>query len=118
MSKTRDSTRKLRRFQGLMTNAVSLYQGELNKMPLRQKVYNGDKTIQRPMNGSTVKETDYVNNMAAEMIESQVSPDVPQPKVTALRKQDEWMASLIEDYMRLGLQRMNTEEKLDLTKEE
>lgn len=116
MSKTRDSTRKLRRFQGLMTTAVTLYQPELDKMPLRRKVYGGDPAIQKPMKGSTVTETDYVNNMASEMIESQVSPDVPQPKVTALRKQDEWLASLIEDYMRLELQRVNTEEKLDLTK--
>ena len=109
---------KLRKFQALLDNAVLNYQHHLDQMPERRKLYEGDKTIRRPVKGGGATETDYVNNMAAELVESQVSPDVPQPKVTALRKQDEWLASLIEDFLRLELQRLGTETMLDLSKRE
>lgn len=109
---------KLRKFQALLDSAVLNYKPHLEQMPERRKLYEGDKTIRRPVKGGGATETDYVNNMAAELVESQVSPDVPQPKVTALRKQDEWLASLIEDFLRLELQRLGTETMLDLSKRE
>lgn len=116
MSKKTDSARKLRRFQSLMDTAVTNYQDQLERMPRRRMIYDGNHEIQRPVKGGGPEETDYVNNVAAELIESQVSPDVPQPKVTALRQEDEWLASLIEDYMRNELQRVAAEQKLDLSK--
>lgn len=115
MSKAKSMAR-LRRFQGLLDNAVRSYQGELDKMPLRRKMYAGDNTIRAPTSGGGPADTPYVNNLAAELIESQVSPDVPQPKVTALRKQDEWLADLIEDYLRGELERLGVETPLDLSK--
>lgn len=115
MSKKQDRA-KLRRFQGLLELAVMHYKPELEKIRQRRKLLEGDKTIQMPMKGGGPTETDYVNNLAAELIESQVSPDVPQPKVTALRKQDEWLAELIEDYLRNELQRVGVETLLDLSK--
>ena len=45
-----------------------------------------------------------VRNIVAENIESQVSTDIPQPKVTARRKQDEGLARLIEDMLRNELE--------------
>lgn len=117
MSKKTDRG-KLRKFQALLDNAVLNYKTQLEQMPERRELYAGDNTIRRPVKGGGATETDYVNNMAAELVESQVSPDVPQPKVTALRKQDEWLASLIEDFLRLELQRLGTETMLDLSKRE
>ena len=115
MSK-KDSAARLRKYQNLLDNAQRNYQGELNKMPLRRKLYEGDNTIRAPTKGGGPVDTPYVNNLAAELIESQVSPDVPQPKVTALRKQDEWLAELIEDWLRNELERLGVERLLDLSK--
>ena len=77
MSKKTDSARKLRRFQSLMDTAVTNYQDQLERMPRRRMIYDGNHEIQRPVKGDGPEETDYVNNVAAELIESQVSPDVP-----------------------------------------
>lgn len=115
MSRKKDRG-KLRKFQSLLDSAVLNYQEQLERMPQRRKIYDGTPEIRKPMKGGGATETDYVNNLAAELIESQVSPDVPQPKVTALRQEDEWLASLIEDYMRNELQRVGAERKLDLSK--
>lgn len=114
MSKT--SMARLRKFQRLLDDAARNYQGELNRMPLRRKLYAGDHTIRSPTKGGGPVDTPYVNNLAAELIESQVSPDVPQPKVTALRQQDEWLAELIEDWLRNELERMTVATPLDLSK--
>ena len=53
--------------------------------------------------------TPHVRNIVAENIESQVSTDIPQPKVTARRKQDEGLARLIEDMLRNELDRLPME---------
>lgn len=116
MSKKTQDDRALRKWQGLMDLAVLRYSSHLEEMPVRKAVYEGTKTIETPAKGGGPTETDYVNNLAGELIESQVSPDVPQPKVTALRREDEWLASLIEDYMRNELQRVGVETRLDLSK--
>lgn len=116
MSSRKQDNDKLRKYQGLMDLAVLRYRDHLDEMPRRKLIYEGTSTIEQPVKGGGAEETDYVNNLAGELIESQVSPDVPQPKVTALRRQDEWLASLIEDYMRNELQRVGVETQLDLSK--
>ena len=50
MSKKTDRG-KLRKFQALLDNAVLNYQTQLELMPERRKLYEGDKTIRRPVKG-------------------------------------------------------------------
>ena len=57
----------------------------------------------------------HVRNIIAECIEAQVDANVPQPKVTAMRKEDEPLADLIEGMLRNELDRMPFEVMNDMT---
>ena len=56
----------------------------------------------------------HVRNICAELIEAQTDSNIPQPKVTARRKQDEMKAKLIEDMLRNELDRMPFEQLNDI----
>ena len=92
------------------------YQQELKRMEEREAMYRGSDAIRPivPRDLRRVKETPHVRNLAAEMIESQVDSNIPQPKVTPLRQEDEWRAKLIEDMLRNELDRMQFERMNDL----
>ena len=51
----------------------------------------------------------HVRNIIAENIESEISSSIPQPKVTARRREDEGKAKLIEDMIRDELNRLPME---------
>lgn len=53
-------------------------------------------------------------NIIAENIDSEIDINIPQPKVTAVRKQDEPLAKMAEDFIRSELDRMQFEEMNDL----
>lgn len=87
------------------------YGAEEALMDGREKLYLGSDKI-RPIvarDRARDKETPHVRNLCAEMIESQVDSNIPQPKVTPRRKQDEWRAKLIEDMLRNELDRLPME---------
>lgn len=94
----------------LKTNDAA-YGAEEALMDGREKLYLGSDKI-RPIvarDRAKDKETPHVRNLCAEMIESQVDSNIPQPKVTPRRKQDEWRAKLIEDMLRNELDRLPME---------
>ena len=94
----------------LKTNDAA-YGAEETLMDGREKLYLGSDKI-RPIvarDRARDKETPHVRNLCAEMIESQVDSNIPQPKVTPRRKQDEWRAKLIEDMLRNELDRLPME---------
>ena len=94
----------------LKTNDAA-YGAEEALMDGREKLYLGSDKI-RPIvarDRARDKETPHVRNLCAEMIESQVDSNIPQPKVTPRRKQDEWRAKLIEDMLRNELDRLPME---------
>lgn len=81
----------------------------------REQIYRGERTkIDPVIEDDGVVRTGHVRNIAMELIESMVSTTVPIPKVRARRKEDEGRARLIEDMLRAELDRMNTEELIDL----
>ena len=81
----------------------------------REQIYRGERTkIDPVIEDDGVARTGHVRNIAMELIESMVSTTVPIPKVRARRKEDEGRARLIEDMLRAELDRMNTEELIDL----
>lgn len=87
------------------------YSAEEARMDGREALYRGSDEI-RPIvakDRARERETPHVRNLCAEMIESQVDSNIPQPKVTPRRKRDEWRAKLIEDMLRNELDRLPME---------
>ena len=104
---TKEKSEKLRLWQQRLSHSETAYQKQLNKMDGREKQYLGDRVL-RPLTENDTskcgkKETPHVRNITAELIEAQVSSDIPQPKVTARRKEDEPLAALVEDVLRAEL---------------
>ncbi len=96
------------------------YREELDKMDRREALYRGEVREITPLtekdrrqDGSR-RETVHLRNIVAENIESEVSSVIPQPKVTARRKEDEARAKLLEDMLRNELDRLPMEELNDL----
>ena len=101
-----------------LTRNETAWEEERGKMDEREKMYRGEYTFEDlttrtdAHSGQTVK---YVYNALAENIEAQVSNDIPAPKVTARREQDEHLAVIIENMIRNELDRMPFERINDLS---
>lgn len=81
----------------------------------REKIYRGErKEIDPVIPNDKIKTTTHVRNIAMELIESMVSTSIPMPKVRAKRQQDQGRARLIEDMLRAELDRLRTEELIDM----
>lgn len=121
MAKTKldGKNEKLSMWQKRLSNSDSAYSVEVVKMDGRERLYNGSRELKpltpgdRKKNGGN-KTTSHVRNIVFENIESQVSSSIPQPKVTARRKQDEPLAEIIERFLRNEIDRMPFEEINDL----
>lgn len=106
--KKRGDRDKLDLWQERYQRNLGAYAAERAKMDRREELYGGTKEI-RGVEGGAAKRASHVRNLTAEMVESQVSSTIPQPKVTALRPQDEKKAKLVEDMLRNELDRLPTE---------
>ena len=107
---------KLNMWQERLLESNTEYLKEVTKMDEREKLYNGDKTI-KPITsahkGKKGKAT-HIRNIIFENIESQVSSAIPKPKVTAVKKEDEPLAEIIETFLRNEIDRLPFEEINDL----
>ena len=91
------------------------YADEVERMDHREELYRGTKDMHNAHTGKTVlKEATHVRNIIAEIIEAEVDSNIPQPKVTPRRKEDEHLAQIIEDMLRGELDRMRFEEYNDM----
>ena len=106
--------KKLELWQGRLEANKTAYTAERDKMDAREKLYNGDSTIKPIASEDVHDKAPHLRNVVSELIEAQVSSTIPQPKVTAQRKEDEELAKLIEDMLRVELDRINIEEINDL----
>ena len=93
---------------------------EQKRMDRREALYRGEVRAVTPLTPRDMKrsgrwrETSHLRNIVAENIESEVSAEIPQPKVTARRKSDEWRAKILEDMLRNELDRLPMETLNDL----
>ena len=115
----RGENARLVKWQERFRRAESEYSPELGRMDRREGLYNGDKAIDalaKPGgdNPASVRNANHVRNVVAELIESQVSSTIPQPKVTARRPQDAARARIIEDMLRNELDRLPFEMMNDM----
>ncbi len=90
--------------------------GDLSRrMDEREALYRGEVREITPLTPRDRKKsgewrvTSHLRNIVAENIEAEVSSAIPQPKVTARRKSDEWRAKLLEDMLRNELDRLPME---------
>lgn len=111
----KDELRRLKMWQDRLETAREAIMPELNRMGKRESIYDGDPTIYAP-DGSVAKKgkATHVRNVGFELIEAQVESDIPSPKVTAIRQEDEWLADIAENLLRnvmdkLPFERINDE---------
>lgn len=98
----------LQLWQERLQKARAAYAAELGRMAEYEALYRGTHEID-PVRGGTVKrpkQATSVRNVVAELVEAEVSSDIPTPKVTPQRKEDEQLAKTIEDYLRDELDRL------------
>lgn len=105
---------KLRLWQGRYKRSREAYGEELEAMDEREELYAGSEAIHEIVCRDFKQQTKHVRNIVAEIIESQVNSNIPQPKVTARRKEDEPLAKIIEDMIRNELDRMPFEVMNDM----
>ena len=106
--------KKLRLWQERLSVNEAAYEDEENRMAQREALYMGSHTISPIVAKDKKTETPHVRNICAELIEAQVDSNIPAPKVTARRKEDELKAKLIEDMLRNELDRMPFEQLNDM----
>ena len=90
------------------------------RMDRREQLYRGEIREIEPLTARDTQrsglkiQASHLWNIVAENIESEVSSTIPQPKVTARRKEDERRAKILEDMLRNELDRLPMEELNDL----
>ena len=105
---------RLELWQDRLAKNDSAYSSETAQMDRREALYKGSRSIRGLVKDDRTKKAVHVRNICAELIESQVDSNIPQPKVTARRPQDEMKAKLIEDMLRNELDRMPFEQLNDM----
>lgn len=104
--KRKTNNARLRLWQERMERNETQYQPELAEMDKRERLYDGDRSVVPLVKKDKTKETPYVRNICSELIEAQVNSNIPAPKVTARRKEDEYLAKMIEDMLRNEMDRL------------
>ncbi len=105
---------RLRLWQDWLAKKESACQSARAAMDERQAVYLGSNRLISRVKGDRKTKAAHVRNLTAELIEAQVNSGIPQPKVTAKRKEDEGKARLIEDMLRNELDRLPFEQINDM----
>ena len=100
---------KLIMWQGRLRTSESAYSDELEKMDHREKLYEGQRKIKQIVKGERTTEAVHVRNVCSELVEAQVDSNIPAPKVTARRKEDEKLAQIIETMLRNEMDRLPAE---------
>lgn len=105
---------KLTLWQERLAQSDAVWSDKVTEMDNRDKLYNGDNSIETLVTGDKTTSTSHVRNIIFENIESQISSAIPMPKVSAYRKEDEHLAQIVENFLRNELDRMPFETMNDL----
>lgn len=97
---------KLQFWQQRLSSAQLAYDGVASAFDHREALFRGARDVSPCADGDKKRAAYHVRNIVAELIESQVDANIPQPKVTPRRKEDEALARIIEDMIRDELDRM------------
>ena len=116
MAKSKDNP-KLRIWQDRLDHMNSAYSSEYAKMDKRERVYLGEREVDRvTQNAQRTRKTDVrlVRNVTAELIETQVDINIPAPKITPKCSEDEDLAALMEAWLLAELDRLPSETLNDI----
>lgn len=89
--------------------SATAYAEEKERMKRREAIVDGSHDILKPDGTVAPAKATHVRNVAFEIIETQVDSNIPQPKVTAIREEDEPLAKMAEDMLRNILDRLPIE---------
>lgn len=108
---------KLRKWKERLAKSDNYWDVKRAEMDRREKLYDGDRKL-RPIvpndRKRKLKETQHVRNIVFELVEAQVSTQIPAPKVTARHKEDERLARVIEHFLLNELDRQSFEAMNDM----
>lgn len=116
----KDRSKDLDKWQAIVQKEKTALKNTREQITEREKLYKGEQYL-RPITesqqrawGNAKKKAPHVFNIIAENIESEIDVNIPQPKVTAIRKEDVHLEKVIEDFLRSELDRQPFEEMNDL----
>lgn len=112
--KQKDSSGALALWKERYDRARAAYEPELKDMQRREQLYLGAREIRTPTGTAAAKDATNVRNIVFELVESQISSVIPQPKVTAIHRHNQQNARSIEDKLRGELDRLPMEVLNDL----
>jgi hypothetical protein len=107
--KNRKDEALLQIWQERFEKAETEYKPERDRMDHRERRLDGEGVILAPDGKAAKEQATHVRNLCFEIVETQVDSNIPQPKVTAVREEDEEKAKLIEDMLRNILDRLPME---------
>lgn len=107
--KNRKDEALLQIWQERFEKAETEYKPERDRMDHRERRLDGEGVILAPDGKAAKEQATHVRNLCLEIVETQVDSNIPQPKVTAVRQEDEEKAKLIEDMLRNILDRLPME---------
>ena len=105
---------RLQHWQDRVASAKNSWAAERDKMDERERQYGGSRKLRKLVGNDPLTESGHVYNITAENIESIVDSNIPKPKVTPRRKEDEGLARIIEHMLLNELDRMPMEEINDM----
>lgn len=115
--KKKETKNLLQMWQERLRKNEAAMQEEYSRMQKRTALYEGTREIEKTPGAKSQAPADKatgVRNIVAELVEAQVDPSVPMPKMTARKKEDEPLAKIAEDFLRNETDRLPFERLNDL----
>ena len=113
-----EQNKKLSEWKDKYNKAKSAYADTLNAMKNQEALYDGDAFTRRSKNkggGVSSKLSENVRNISYELIETEVDPSIPMPKVTAIHPEDEGQAQIIEQMLLNKIRELRFKEMNDIS---
>jgi len=114
MSEKKDSRERLEKWQKLLKQDESAWKRFSDKFNHREELYFGSHAIKPVVENDPKRTTPHVRNIISELIEAQIDPTVPQPKVNGHTQAQEYLAKVVEDKLRNELDRLPMEASNDV----
>lgn len=100
---------KLRYWTEKLASDETAWNSATSRMDGREQLYAGKRDIAPVVEDDRKTSTPHVRNVVMELVETQVDPSVPQPKVSGTSQELEMLAKTVEDELRNELDRLPME---------
>ena len=113
-----EKNKKFDEWKDKYTKAKDAYETSLDRMRNQERLYNGDAFTRRSKNqggGESSILSENVRNIIYELCETEVDSSIPMPKVTAVHKEDQEQAEIIEQMLENELRLLRFKEMNDVS---